>query len=92
MPPLPRADASESGRLLRVLFLRFGPVPSDSGPGQIPRRLLRRDIVNVAMFGVEFVSGLLAGSVAREARQELARHRAQPSLKQTHKTFLPGPG
>ncbi len=91
VPPLPRADASESGRLLRVLFLRFGPVSSDSGPGQIRRYLLRRDIVNAAMFGVEFGSGLLAGSVVREAREELARYRPQPSLKQAHKTFIPGP-
>ena len=30
--------------------------------------------------------------VSREAREELARHRAQPSLQQTQDTFLPGPG
>lgn len=30
--------------------------------------------------------------VAREAREELARERAQPSLQQTQQTFLPGPG
>ena len=49
-------------------------------------------LVNAAMFGVEFVAGLLAGSVSREAREELARQRAQPSLQQTQNTFLPGPG
>ena len=30
--------------------------------------------------------------VAREAREELARQRAQPSLQQAQQTFLPGPG
>ena len=48
--------------------------------------------VNAAMFGVEFVAGLLAGAVSREAREEPARHRAQPSLQQTEETFLQGPG
>jgi len=48
------------------------------------------DICAGAMICTLFLRSALM--VAREARAELARHRAQSSLQQAQETFLPGPG